>query len=75
MCILEMSSATFIVSPALAVEREEPDEDRDTLEEERLEPPPYEERPALDDEDRETEDELRLEDDDEACPPPPRDWA
>ena len=59
----------------LADEREEPAEERETLEEERLAPPPYEERPALDDEDRDTEDELRLEDDDEACPPPPRDWA
>ena len=59
----------------LADERDEPEEDRETLEDERLAPPPYEERPALEDEDRETEDELRLEDDDEECPPPPRDWA
>ena len=51
-------------------------EERDTLEEERLAPPPYEERPAL--EDRDTEDELCPEDDErlaeeEARPPPPRD--
>ena len=59
----------------LAEEREEPEEGRDMLPDERLAPPPYEERPALDEEDRETEDELRLEDDDEARPPPPRDWA
>ena len=59
----------------LAEEREGLEEERDMLPEERLAPPPYEERPALDEEDRETEDELRLEDDDEARPPPPRDWA
>ena len=59
----------------LAEEREGLEEERDMLPEERLAPPPYEERPALDEEDRETEDELRLEDDDDARPPPPRDWA
>lgn len=50
------------------------EDDRETLPEERLAPPLYEERPAL--EDRETEDELlRLEAEDEARPPPLRDWA
>ena len=75
----------------LAEERDEPEdldmpaeglealEERDTPEEERLAPPPYEERPAL--EDRETEDELcpeddeRLDEEEEARPPPPRDCA
>ena len=60
---------------AVLPERVETELERETLPEERLAPPPYEERPALDEEDRETEDELRLEDDDEARPPPPRDWA
>ena len=60
-------------------ERELPPEGRETLEDERLAPPPYEERPALEDEDRETEDELcPAEEDprlaaDAEWPPPPLD--
>lgn len=60
-------------------ERELPPEGRETLEDERLAPPPYEERPALDEEDRETEDELcPAEEDprlaaDAEWPPPPLD--
>ena len=53
--------------------------ERLTLDDERLAPPPYEERPALDEEDRETEDELcPAEEDprlaaDAEWPPPPLD--
>ena len=62
--------------PTLAEERDPPPDGLETLEEERLEPPPYEERPALEAEDREAEpaeDDPRLTEEDAERPPPPLD--
>ena len=72
---VKLSMARLLLErPTLAEEREPPPDGLETLEEERLAPPPYEERPAL--EDRETEpaeDDPRLTEEDDERPPPPLD--